>query len=186
MNKILTFEEFLIHGRSSDKVLIFDIDDTIIKSNAKIFVKKDGKIIKKLSSSEFNTYVLGDGEEFSFEEFRDLDIMLSSEMKPYFNTLIREYKKGVHISILTAREGKDMIHDFFMKKASIDIHPKLIFTSGDDKSDISIAEKKSKCITKLAEYGYKTMIFFDDNVDNLKEVKKICDRLNIKIHLVKA
>lgn len=30
----------MIHGKSSDKVLVFDIDDTLIKSNARVFVRK--------------------------------------------------------------------------------------------------------------------------------------------------
>lgn len=186
MNYILTLEEFTIRGKSSNKVLVFDIDDTLIKSNANVYVKKNGEITKKLDSQEFNNYKLNDGEEFDFEEFRDLNILLASEIKPYFNTLKREYDRGVHISILTARTGKDMIHDFFIKKAGIDIHPNLIFTSGDDESNDTVAEKKAKCIKKLAEYGYKILVFFDDNVDNLKKVKSIGDNLGLKIHLVKA
>lgn len=178
--------EFVIHGKSSDKVLVFDIDDTLIKSNARVFVKRDDEVVKTLDTQEYNKYKLKPGESFSYEEFRDLDRMLDAEVKPYFKTMMREYDKGVHISILTARAGKKLIHDFFMKKANIDIHPKLIFTIGDDMSDLSVAEKKAKCIRTLVSYGYKTLIFFDDNVDNLKEVQSMGERLGIKIHTIQA
>ena len=186
MRHILTLEEFSIRGKKSDKVLVFDIDDTLITSNAKVLVKKNEEVVKELNSSEFNEYKLKDGEVYSFEKFRDLGIMLSSEMRPYFDTLKREYARGVHIAILTAREDKDMIHNFFIQKSGIDIHPKLIFTTGDDKSDCSIAEKKAKCIRKLVQYGYTTLVFFDDNIDNLHSAQKMGKELGVKIHIVKA
>ena len=91
MRHILTLEEFSIRGKKSDKVLVFDIDDTLITSNAKVLVKKNEEVVKELNSSEFNEYKLKDGEVYSFEKFRDLGIMLSSEMRPYFDTLKREY-----------------------------------------------------------------------------------------------
>lgn len=186
MKYLLTLEEFKIKGKSSNKVLVFDIDDTLIKSNAKVFVRNGGKVVKELDSQEYNNYKLNPGESFSYEEFRDFDILLASEIKPYFNTLKREYERGVHISIITAREGKDMIRDFFIKKAGIDIHPNLIFTSDCEDENFSVAEKKASSIKKLVEYGYKTLVFFDDNVDNLREVQKIGYELGIKIHVVKA
>ncbi|MCM1217029.1 MAG: hypothetical protein NC548_21230 [Lachnospiraceae bacterium] len=188
---VKTFEEyvneFLIHGSSSDKVLIFDIDDTLIKSDAHVFVRNNrGRIIKELTSEEYNEYVLKTGESFSYEEFDDFKKLLTAEFTSYFNTMKREYERGVHISILTARSNRNMIHDFFMKKGKIDIHPDLIFTCGDDTFNCSVSEKKGKCIQTLVHYGYKTLIFFDDNVDNLKEVKSIGKQLGVKVHVIKA
>jgi hydroxymethylpyrimidine pyrophosphatase-like HAD family hydrolase len=186
MKYVMTFENFLIRGKSSDKVIVFDIDDTLIKSDAKVFVVKNNKIVRKLDSQEYNEYKLQKGESFRYDEFTDLNKLMEAELKPYFHTMEREYRKGVHISILTARSNKRMIHSFFLKKADIDIHPDLIFATGDDTSDCSVAEKKAKCIQTLANYGYKTLIFFDDNMDNLKEVKDMGEKLNMKVHIVKA
>ena len=79
MKYIKTYNEFsnnlMIHGKSSDKVLVFDIDDTLIKSNARIFVRKNGEVIKTLNSQEYNEYVLQPDEKFTYEEFEDLNIM---------------------------------------------------------------------------------------------------------------
>lgn len=178
--------ELLIHDKKSDKVLIFDVDDTLIKSNTKVFVIKDGKIVKKLTTQEYSNYKLGEGEYFSYDEFTKLDKMLKAETTPYFKTMEREYDRGIHVSILTARSNKKMIHDFFLQKANIDIHPNLIFAIGDDVSEKSVAEKKADCIKTLVGYGYKTLIFFDDNVDNLKMVKEMGDKLNVTVHVIKA
>ena len=190
MNYIKHFDEFvnelLIHGKHSDKVLVFDIDDTLIKSTAKVFVRKNCRVVKTLNSQEYNDYKLQQGETFTYEEFEDIQKMLDAEIKPYFNTMEREYNRGVHISILTARSNKEMIRKFFMKKADIDIHPNLVFTIGDDLSNLTVSEKKAKCIKTLVEYGYTTLIFFDDNIDNLKEVKLTGDKLGVKVHVIKA
>lgn len=189
MNFIKTYDEFinefLIHGKSSNKVLVFDVDDTLITSDAKVYVYNGDELVHKLDSQEFNHYKLQPNERFSFEEFEDLDIMLRSEIKPYFGTMMREYARGIHISILTARGKGDMIRNFFLKKG-IDIHPDLIFATGDDKSNCSVAEKKAKCIKTLVDYGYKTLIFFDDNLDNLRQVKRMGEQLNVKVHIIKA
>lgn len=49
---------------------VFDIDSTLFNSDTKVFVVKNGKTVKALKSSEFNTYQLKPGEEFDFSQFR--------------------------------------------------------------------------------------------------------------------
>lgn len=49
---------------------VFDIDDTLFRTNAKISIVKNGKVIKVLNSGEFNTYELKPGEEYNFDQFR--------------------------------------------------------------------------------------------------------------------
>jgi hypothetical protein len=49
---------------------VWDIDDTLGKTSARVNVMKDGKIIKVLEPGEFNSYKLKAGEEFEFSQFR--------------------------------------------------------------------------------------------------------------------
>lgn len=49
---------------------VFDVDDTLFKTSARVRIVKDGKVVKELNSGEFNTYKLKDGEKYDFEEFR--------------------------------------------------------------------------------------------------------------------
>ena len=46
---------------------IFDIDDTMFKTKARVKVMPSGKV---LTPQQFNTYKLGRGEEFDFGEFK--------------------------------------------------------------------------------------------------------------------
>ena len=49
---------------------VFDIDDTLFKTSSKISIVKDGKVVRELSSGEFNTYKLKTGEKYDFSQFR--------------------------------------------------------------------------------------------------------------------
>ena len=44
--------KFSVAGTYSNKILLFDVDDTLLHSDIKVYVKKDGKDIKSLSSAE--------------------------------------------------------------------------------------------------------------------------------------
>jgi hypothetical protein len=182
-------EQFTVAGTQSDKILLFDVDDTLIKSDVKVHVIKNGEVIKKLSSTEFNSYKLQPGESFDYSEFEDEDILNNrSVFLKYWDTLQREYKDGTHIGILTARSNKDMFYRFF-KSNGITIKNELVFAINDPKLNLkgsTIEERKAEVIKRLAKWGYKTMVFFDDNEANLKTAKKLEKTCDIKIHTVKA
>jgi hypothetical protein len=182
-------EQFTVAGTQSDKILLFDVDDTLIKSDVKVHVIKNGEVIKKLSSTEYNSYKLQPSESFDYSEFEDEDILNNrSVFLKYWDTLQREYKDGTHIGILTARSNKDMFYRFF-KSNGITIKNELVFAINDPKLNLkgsTIEDRKAEVIKRLAKWGYKTMVFFDDNEANLKTAKKLEKSCDIKIHTVKA
>lgn len=180
-------KEFTVNGTKSNRIILFDIDDTLIRTTAQIRILKNGKIIKKISNAEYNEYKLGPGEEFDYTEFDDPNILDNEEFTKYWSTLKREYRKGTHIGIITARGDCDMIYNFFKKKG-IEIKRELIFAIGDPKLQLtgSIAVRKSTIISKLAWLGYRTFIFFDDNAANLKSAKQLEKKYNIRVITVKV
>ena len=178
-------DKMTVGGTYSDRILLFDVDDTLLKSNAKISVIKDGEVIKKLTPAEFNFYKLKAGESFDFEEFRSYEALVESTFLPFWKTLKREYNKGTHIGILTARENGDMFKKFFLTHG-IDIKDELIFTTGDSDYSGSVEERKTQAIERLVKVGYKTFVFFDDSETNLKTVKKMEKEYPIKVITVKA
>lgn len=171
-----TYSKFSVNGILSDKILIFDIDNTLLNSKAKIYIlNNNNDIIETLDSENFNNYILPSNCHFDFREFSDLKVLLSSTLKPYFGVLVKEYFNGTHISILTARGSFSLIKKFFIQKG-VDIKSDLIFTTGDPEYDYlgSVAEKKAFCIKKLINMGYKHLTFFDDDINNLKNVENTC------------
>lgn len=178
---------FTVGNTTSNKIILFDLDDTIIDTIAEIGVVKGGKVIKRLSNAEFNDYVLGPGESFDFGEFDDPILLDQSPFTKYWNTLKREYRKGTHIGILTARSDCRMIKEFFLKNG-IRIKDELVIAINDPSLGLkgSIQEKKTEAIRILAGVGYDNFIFFDDNEPNLKSAKSLESQLNIKVTTVKV
>lgn len=178
---------FTVNNTTSNRIMLFDLDDTLIHTTAEILLFKDGKFIRKISNTEFNDYVLKPGESFDFAEFDDPKILASSKFTKYWNTLKREYRKGTHIGILTARSNCDMIKNFLLNNG-IRIKDELVMAINDPKLGLSgtIQQKKAEAIKILANAGYNTFIFFDDNEGNLQSAKKLEKEYDIVIKTVKV
>lgn len=178
---------FTVNNTQSNKIILFDLDDTIIHTTAEIMIMKDGKMVKRISNSEFNNYTLKDGETFDFGEFDDPNILANEKFTKYWNTLKREYRKGTHIGILTARSNAAMIRRFFISRG-IRIKDELIIAINDPSLGLtgSIQERKAEAIKILANGGYDLFIFFDDNEPNLQAAKKLEKNYDIKVQTVKV
>lgn len=171
-------ENNIIKGNNSTTLVVFDLDDTLIVTQAKIKVldKKTRKIIKELTPAEFNEF--GDNTKrqvLSFEDFTNPEILEQGEMiHNIFRFLKNWYKRGIPISIVTARSSSDMIRNFFLKKG-IDIHPELVIAVNDPKFSFvgAIEEKKKQALLSLIDKGFSHLIFFDDHAKNLEEAKSI-------------
>ena len=182
--------EVSIKGKKSDKLAIFDLDDTLIISAAKIKVlnPKNGKIIKELTPAEFNYYSHNPTHTLSFKDFEDADILRKSTfILDVMEKLLNFYRSGVHVSVVTARSNSKLIRNFFLENG-IDIHPELVIAVNDPAHKLtgSVAERKKEAIHQLVEYGYKDLIFFDDNEENLALAKEIEFEKNVKVKTVKV
>lgn len=178
---------FTVNNTQSNKIILFDLDDTIIHTTAEIMIMKDEKVIRRISNSEFNNYALKPGESFNFGEFDDPTILSNEKFTKYWNTLKREYNKGTHVGILTARSNASMIRRFFISKG-IRIKDELIIAINDPRLGLTgtIQERKAEAIKILVNGGYDLFIFFDDNEPNLKAAKALENDYNIKVQTVKV
>ena len=182
-------EKFSVAGTYSDRLLVFDLDDTLIRSKANVVVKRGPKNIY-LTPEQYNFYKQEPGDVVDYSQFRSDDILDSADLTKYWRTLEREYKKGTHICILTARGDQDMVWRFFKRKG-IEIKNELCIAVEDPKYGYtgSIANKKKEAIERLVNLGYRTMVFFDDSQENLDYAKSLeseFKNIGVKIKTVKA
>lgn len=100
---------------------VWDIDDTLGTTDARVIVMKDGKQVKVLEPGEYNHYTLKPGESFDFNQFRSGKVFRDT-FKP-INTVLDRAKDIVmnqsensHSIILTARsdfnDHKEFIQAF--------------------------------------------------------------------------
>lgn len=180
------FKEYLKQEKEYGSLTIFDIDDTLFHTTAQIAVKKDGKVIKKLTNQEFNDYVLKSGETFDYKEFYDAS-KFYKESKPVAKMMakaiailrnsVRNPKSKV--IIVTARANFDNRDKFLatFKKHGFDIDKVRVERAGNIK-DIEVgAIKKAVIINNYLKTGqFGRVRFFDDAMSNLKEFLKLKSR----------
>ncbi len=109
MKKINRFRNFV----GSGTLTIFDIDETLFHTKAKVAVVKDGKVVRMLDNQEFNTYKRKAGEEYDFREFASAEVFRKTST-PIVRMIekakaIVKAKKNVHSRaiIVTARADFD-------------------------------------------------------------------------------
>lgn len=168
------------------KAYVFDLDDCLIKTDARIHVYKNGKYLRSLTPEEFNSYQKPEDEEIDISEFKDPRIIMKARLLKTWGYLknidsaIKQGRSTSDIFILTARSSiaQTSIHNLF-KKNGINIPEDHIITIGDDKGEINIPQEKKKVLQGLVKL-YDDITFFDDNPENIKlaqEIGKIRTRL---------
>jgi len=182
-------EGLILRGHESKNIIVMDLDDTIIMTDAKIKVinKKTRKIEKELTPAEYNEFQKKSNQVLNFDDFENYKILKKGRATKLMERMKYLYKKNYHISIVTARSNTEMIRMFFLEHG-IDLHPELVIAVNDIKFNFSgdTATKKVQAIEKLIEKGYKKFLFFDDNLENLKKVKELELSYDIEINIVKV
>ena len=75
---------------------IFDIDETLFSTNAKIKVLKEGKLIKTLDNQSYNKYKLKKGETFDYGQFKSAKIF--KETSTPIAKVINRAKRIIHFA----------------------------------------------------------------------------------------
>ena len=171
------------------KIIVFDLDDTLISSDAKIkvFDSHTNDMVSSLSPMQFNYHIKQHNQYLSFDDFDCEKILGRSKiLHNSFRSFKRYYNNGVPLSIITARSNKKIVIDFFKSK-NILLKPSLVYTVSNHKSGFTgnIDERKKQAIQILIDKGYNDITFYDDNLDNLKAASELnSDIVKIKIILV--
>jgi hypothetical protein len=169
-----------INHATARSLVIFDIDDTLLHTTAKIKVVKDGKPIRTLTNQEFNNYTLSPGEEFDFGEFRDADKFNreSEPIEPMIRKLktIMDHAKDATVIMLTARadfDNKELFLKTF-KDLGIDMGRVHVHRAGNLPGDSIPAEKKAVWVRRYLDTNkYNHVRLYDDSMSNLRVFKSL-------------
>ena len=155
---------------------IFDIDETMFITKAKVKVVKNGKVIKKLDNQEFNTYKKKNGETYDFGEFKNAEVFkrTSTPIARMINKvkaiLKNATRAGSKVIIITARpnfDNKKVFLDTF-RQQGIDIDKIYIERAGNLGGGPAADNKKVIIKKYLDQKIYKRIRLFDDAMSNLK------------------
>jgi hypothetical protein len=155
------------------KLVIFDIDDTLVHTQTKVNVIKDGQVIKELNSHDFTHYKLQSGESFDFENFRNAHDFFhnSKPIIPMMDQLKHDIATGNKVVMVTARadfDDKELFLDTF-RKYGVDMNKVHVYRAGNMAGKMQTEEKKKIIIRNLLDQGqYTKAIMYDDAVPNLE------------------
>jgi FMN phosphatase YigB (HAD superfamily) len=155
------------------KLVIFDIDDTLVHTQTTVHVIKDGRAVKALNSHDFTHYKLQPGESFDFENFRNAQEFFnnSKPIIPMIDQLKHDINTGNKVVMVTARadfDDRELFLDTF-RKYGVDMDRVHVYRAGNMNNKIQTEEKKKIIIRGLMDKTpYTKAIMYDDAVPNLK------------------
>jgi len=174
---MISFRRFLEEERRGHAHYV-DIDDTLMHTTAQIGVKDpSGKVVKRLSNSEYNTHRLPAGHTYDYSEFKNAE-KFDKESKPIPSMINRVNRiqqnigrhPGSKVHLLTARadfDNKDKFLDTF-RRQGMDMNSIHVHRVGNIAGSASPAEKKASVISDhIKKHGYKKVSMYDDSKPNL-------------------
>ena len=163
----------LVDLLTEKKLRVFDFDDTLVKSNSKVYVINKGKR-KTLTPGQFAIYKKKSGDEFDFSDFDK--VIEPKQIKSMFRVFNNIYKASGsrRLTILTARAAYKPVRKFLKDVGFNDVY---VVALGD-----SNPQKKADWIQSQIQKGYNDILFLDDSPKNVKVVKKLKQKYpNIKM-----
>lgn len=162
------------HG---SKIIVFDLDDTLVITDAKIKVcnKKTGECFS-LTPEEFNEYEKHPDHELDFDDFKSLEVMKAGRLIDYYLKIFKDaYRMKIAVGIVTARDDREMIYRWLREHVGYRIDKDLIFAVNDRVHGYggSISDRKKSAFKDLIDMGYSDFQFYDDDEANLRLVKSL-------------
>lgn len=166
------FNEFI----GSGTLTIFDIDETLFHTKAKVTVVKDGKAVRMLDNQEFNTYKLKDGESYDFKEFKSAEVFrrtstpivkMVEKAKAIVKAKSNPHSRAIIVTARADFDDKNMFLQTF-RDHGIPIDKMHVERSGN-LGISSPAEAKKVVFRKyLNTQNYIKTRLYDDAMSNLK------------------
>lgn len=162
------------HG---SKIIVFDLDDTLVITDAKIKVcnRKTGECYS-LTPEEFNEYEKHPDHDLDFNDFKSLEVMKAGRLIDYYLKIFKDaYRMKIAVGIVTARDDREMIYRWLREHVGYRIDKELIFAVNDPvhKYKGAISDRKKAAFRELVEMGYSDFQFYDDDQANLTLVKSL-------------
>lgn len=182
---MITFKQYLDEDTKRGSLHVFDIDDTLFHTTAKIHVKNSkGETVRTLSNSEFNDHKLPAGHRYDFREFRSAGkfakeskpiVPMINKVKAIHKNIVNKYPNS-KIIMNTARTDFNKKGKFLMTfhRHGIPIQHIHVHRAGNEPGATSTGEAKNQVLRRqLAAQPYKKVALYDDSHGNLQHFLKL-------------
>lgn len=163
------------------RALLFDLDDTLVCTDARVWITRDGKSFA-ISPSEFTVFDRRAGDAMDFSEFDDLGMLLAGRVVPETSAVMQEAAaSGVHVGIVTARNTAAMVREFVQRRLGVTVQDRLLHAVSSYPG-MSVPEKKAEAFRRMMASGYTEFIYYEDCVRNVRAVQSVCAEGGCKVH----
>jgi hypothetical protein len=149
------------------KLRIFDFDDTLVKTDSKIYVSNPSiGQTATLTPGEFAVYETQPGDQFDFSDFEKL---INPRMIPWTGKILRNLAdKGSQVVILTARSAEEPVKQF-LSDAGLPTYEVVALGNADPQA------KANWISSRIRLDKVKLVEFFDDSPKNIAAVRRLKD-----------
>ena len=162
------------------KLIIFDLDDTLFETEAKVIVTSSDGTSREITPAEYAVYEPQPGDKFDFSQFQTLiNPTLIRSIGKRFYKITQSTGPDRKTVILTARgsEAAPHIRDIIRKYFRVDIEV-ITLGTGDPMA------KANWILNKIQNEGYNDIFFVDDSSKNILATYRTISNLPIKYKLV--
>lgn len=176
----------------TNKLFVFDFDDTLVKADGQIHVIKSNGNKKNLTPHEFYDYCLEEGESFDFTEFDETELAEKStiikQIWNEFEQIYIDYGPKA-MAICTARTNPNPVINFLksyefhdIKVGAVGVH-----IAGENTTETNAIKKKEWMKKLIVSSQASHVEFWDDNARNIHrvgELRKVFPQCKIITHHV--
>ena len=162
---------------NKNKAFVFDFDDTLATTTARVVVLENGQFSRSISAAAFNTHKLNENESYYFGEFKNPEFIINGKPLGLIELAKDIHAEGHSLYILTARNEivSSAIAGFL---ARFNIAAKMIHCVGKD-SNTNIAKAKRSILMTIID-NHDITYFYDDDEANIE----LASSLECKTELV--
>ena len=161
-----------------NKAAVFDVDDTLFTTDAKVIVNKSDGEVLQLTPAEFNTYQKAPDDKMDYSQFKDPQLFLRTAKPTKYIKVAQNIsnarqggRSDTKLYILTARDSS-IEKALTQKLASLGITHDGFFSAGETGAP-TIAEGKKQILEKIRSMHRGSVTFFDDDANNIALAKQI-------------
>ena len=165
---------------NTKKLRIFDFDDTLFETEAKVIITSANNTSRQITPAEYAVYEPLPGDKFDFSQFNAIiNPTLIRSIAKRFYKIVTSTDGGRKSVILTARgsEAAPHIKDTIKKYFRVNIEVVTLGT-GDPMA------KANWILNKIQNEGYNDIFFVDDSSKNILATYRTISNLPIKYKLV--
>ncbi|MBQ69609.1 hypothetical protein CL689_06080 [Candidatus Saccharibacteria bacterium] len=175
----------ILFDKKGGALFVFDVDDTILNTSAKIIIKKVTGQTNALTSAEYGKYTIEEGDQIDLSQFSD-SYKFVKESKPISKMLSllksvqrkvqdKMFEDGSRLILLTARNDFDSKHMVLEFVHSLGIDIDLVHIERAGRRGVgSTGKNKHQVLSEYLERNnFASVVAFDDSVSNLEAIASL-------------